>query len=129
MSWPVSTWPAEAAGAAVPVSATTAAAIGAGKLIYIKANGQMDLADATAEGKEAVGFTTAAFGSGVTGQYYTSGQMTGQSGLTPGSRYFMTTTPGAAGAIPSTTGNVVLCAGTAASATVINFNIETPVTL
>ena len=129
MSWPTATWPAQAAGAAVPVSATTAQALAAARLVYVKGDGTIDYADATAEGKEAVGFTTEAFGAGVTGEYYTTGQMTGLSSLTPGVRYFMTATPGVVGAIPSTTGNVVLCVGTAASATVLNFNLETPVTL
>lgn len=125
MSWPVR----RGSGGATAISAMTAVAIAAGDLIYITGAGEMDLADATAEGKEAVGYANAAFGSGVLGEYFNGGLMEGLAGLTPGNRYFMTTTPGAVGVIPTTTGNVVLCVGTAASATTLNFNLETPVTL
>lgn len=125
-------WPQKATGGGAVDNGTAAVASGAipaNALVYINGSGQMALADATAEGKEAVGFTKASTANGVVGAFFTSGTLTGQTGLTPGNAYFMTTTPGVPGAAPSTTGNVVQRIGTALSATDISFALSTPITL
>lgn len=125
-------WPIRNAGGSNPetgVSAVAATAIAAGKLVYINGSGQMALADATAEGKEVVGFTKTATLSGAVGTYFTVGVIPSQTGLTIGADQFMTTTPGLAGPVPSTTGNVAQKVGVATSATEIVFGIYTPITL
>lgn len=88
-------------------------------------------ADATAEGKEANGFVIAAVTSGATATVYTEGNiLSGLTGLTPGARYYLSTTPGQINAAPvSATGNVDQCVGVAASATTLVFAPEDPVTL
>lgn len=86
-------------------------------------------ADATTAGKEAHGFVLAAVTSGASGTVYFEGTNTGVTGQTPGP-VFLTTTAGLAGATaPSASGNVVQRVGFAVSATAINFQSQTPVTL
>ncbi len=127
MSWPVQA--SGGGGADTGIACVAATAIGAGKLVYINGSGQMALADATAEGKEAIGFTKEAVLSGAVGAYFTNGVMPSQTGLTPGNNYFLTTTPGLAGAAPSTAGNVLHRIGVAASSTEIVFAPTIPITL
>lgn len=88
-------------------------------------------ADATAEGKEANGFVTAAYALGASATVYTEGNiLSGMSGLTPGARYYLSTTPGQVTAVPvSAAGNVDQCVGVAASDTTLVFAPEDPVTL
>lgn len=88
-------------------------------------------ADATAEGKEAHGFVTAAVTSGATATVYFEGRITGKTGLTPGARqYLSASTPGAVTATaPTTSGNVVQYVGIAVSATEIDFEKEDTITL
>lgn len=87
-------------------------------------------ADATAEGKEAHGFVTAAVASGATATVFKEGSNTGLSGLTPGTRLFLGTTPGAASATaPSAAGNVVQFVGIAATATSADFESGEPITV
>lgn len=127
MSWPVQA--SGGGGSDTGIACIAATAIAAGKLVYINASSQMALADATAEGKEAVGFTKEAVLSGAVGAYFTNGVIPSQTGLTPGTNYFLTTTPGLAGAAPSTTGNVVQKIGVATSSTEIVFAPAVPITL
>jgi hypothetical protein len=117
-------------GSAGPVALTTTTfeAIGAGKLVYVRADGQLALASSTAEGKEAIGFTLAAAASGAQATWYNTGVITGLSSLTPGTAYFMSPA-GAIGAAPTTTGNVVLRVGIALTATTLLFEANTPITL
>lgn len=112
-------------------SAVASVALPARSLIYIKADGTVALADATAEGKEADGFISLPYDLGTTATYYTvGGTMGGLTGLTPGVDYFMGTTPGTlTSVVPTTTGNVVLKVGTALSTTQLLFKPETPITL
>lgn len=87
-------------------------------------------ADATAEGKEVTGFVLAGVTSPANATVYFGGQLTGLSGLTPGARQYLSTTPGArTETAPSTAGNVVQCVGIAISATAISFELAEPVTL
>jgi len=65
-------------------------------------------ADATTAGKEANGFVLAAVTSGATATVYHEGKNTGVSGLTPGARYYLSTTAGGVvSTAPTGSGNVV----------------------
>jgi hypothetical protein len=88
-------------------------------------------ADATTSGKEAHGFVLTAVTSGASGTVYPEENvLSGLTGLTPGARQFLSTTPGARTATaPSTAGNVAQVIGVALSATEIMFRPETPITL
>ena len=118
-------------GGAGSDTATTSQIIPALSLTYIKADGTLDLADASSEGKEAISFVAEGYGAGVAAVHYLSGNVIeGLVGLTPGVDYYMSETAGAITATPpSTLGNVVLKIGTAISATKIAFNPSIPVTL
>lgn len=75
-------------------------------------------ADATAEGKEADGFVLDSATSGSSAKVFNEGTVTGLSGLTPGARYYLSTTPGQITATaPTGSGNVVQYLGKAISAT------------
>lgn len=80
-------------------------------------------ADATATGKEAVGFVLAVANSGANALVYFEGSNTQLTGLTPGARYYVSAaTAGAAtDTPPSGSGNVVQYLGVATSATSIAF--------
>jgi hypothetical protein len=108
----------------------TTEAIAAGDFVNIPAGAfTVRKADATAVGKEAMGFCLAAFASGATATVYfegTNDQVTGQTGGV----VFLSTTPGAATATPpSAPGNVVQPIGIAVSATAINFQYNRPIVL
>lgn len=92
---------------------------------------KMRKADPTAEGKEATGFVTSAVASGVSGTMFFEGRVTGKSGLTIGSRYYLdTATPGGITlTAPTTAGNVVQFVGTAVSATSLDFEPGEPITV
>lgn len=80
-------------------------------------------ADASTTGKSANGFVLAAVSTGQTATVYTDGTNTALTGLTLGSRYYLSaTTPGAAStAVPATVGNVVQYLGVAVAATKLPF--------
>jgi hypothetical protein len=108
----------------------TSEAIAAGDFVNIPAGAfTVRKADATAVGKEAVGFVLSAFASGATATVYfegTNDQVTGQTG----GPVFLSTTPGAATATPpSAPGNAVQNIGFAVSATAINFQSNRPIIL
>lgn len=116
------------------ISGTATAAVAllqATPLCYIKSNGTLDLANATAEGKEALVFVNDDFQAGNVVTYYTTGLIDGFVGLTPGTDYFMSAaTSGAVTATaPTTAGNVVQRIGVAVSSTAISFSPATPITL
>lgn len=110
---------------------TTSEALAAGDLVNIwnSSGAKVRKADATAAGKEAWGFVLTSATNGGSVEVYFEGTNTQASGLTPGPVYLQTT-PGAAGAtVPSTAGNIVQAVGIAISATEINFERGTPITL
>lgn len=88
-------------------------------------------ADGSASGKECVGFVLAGAASGANATVYFEGTITGLSGLTPGTRYYLSaTTPGqVTDTAPSTSGNVVQYIGRAISATEISFEPDDGVVL
>lgn len=108
------------------LSITASENIGAGDFVNIWDDGgtpKVRKADATAAGKEAVGFVLGAVGSGATALVYFEGSNNQLTGLTVGARYYLseavagaaTTTP------PSTGGNVVQYLGMATTTTSIAF--------
>jgi hypothetical protein len=92
---------------------------------------KMRKADATAEGKEADGFVLAAVASGANGTCYFNGTISGLSGLTLAAYYYLSAaTPGAiVTAAPSAANNVAQRVGKALSATELEFERGTPVTV
>lgn len=87
-------------------------------------------ADATTEGKEAVGFVLSAVSAAANATVYFEGKNTQRSGLTPGARQYLGTTPGACTATaPSANGNVVQPLGEAINATTIAFEKQEPITV
>lgn len=86
-------------------------------------------ADATTAGKEANGFVLAAVTSGNPATVYFEGTNTQVTGQTPGPVYLQTTAGAGGATIPSASGNVVQQIGVAVSATAVNFERGTPVTL
>lgn len=112
-------------------SITTSEALAAGDFVNIwnSTGPKARKADATTAGKEANGFVLASAGSGAEATVHFEGTNTAVTGQTPGP-VFLTTTAGiAADVAPSASGNVVQTLGFAISATAINFNSGTPITL
>jgi len=84
-------------------------------------------ADATDATKPAHGYVKAAVELGSNATVYTDGYLPGTT-LTIGSKYFLSTTPGAITTTPpSATGNIAQCIGVAVSATQIKFEPLTPI--
>jgi len=115
-------------------TATAGAALSAGQLVYMKSDGMLAPADATVEGKEAVGFIKNNYAQGASATYHKIGDiLTGLTGLTPGATYYMSTTPGALATASDVSayvaGNVVMPVGRALSATELLFSPNSPITL
>lgn len=110
---------------------TTSEALAAGDLVNIwnSTGAKVRKADATVAGKEAMGFVLASFGSATSATVYFEGTNTAVTGQTPGPVFLATTAGGATTTAPSASGNVVQRIGFATSATTINFQAQTPVTL
>lgn len=122
-----------AVGALPTVSLTTDVPLSPASLVYIKPSGNLGLADAVAEGKEAVGVVLISSPAGASAKVYLIGSLiSGLSGLTPGAFYYMSTTPGAivpfSGA-PTIAGNVLMKVGTALTSSSLVFSPEIPITL
>lgn len=110
---------------------TTSEALSAGDFVNVwnSTGAKVRKADATTAGKEAHGFVLSAYGSSASATVYFEGTNTGVTGQTPGPVFLSTTAGGATATAPSATGNVVQRIGFATSATSINFQSQTPVTL
>jgi hypothetical protein len=114
--------------------AVASEALAAGDLVNLYNNaGTINArkADATAEGKECNGFVKAAFASSASATVFlSSNAITGLSGMTPGTRQYLATTPGARTETePAAAGNVVQMVGYSLSATEIAFEPEEPITV
>ncbi len=84
-------------------------------------------ADATDATKPAHGYVKAAVTSGSNATVYTDGYLPG-TGLTVGSKYFLSTTPGEVTTTPpASTGNILQKIGVAVSTTAIKFEPLTPI--
>lgn len=111
------------------ITASEALAAGDWVNVWNSTGAKVRKADATTAGKEAHGFVLAAVSSGASALVYFEGTNTQVTGQTPGP-VFLQTTAGTGGAtIPSGSGNVVQNLGVAVSATEVNFERGTPVTL
>ena len=109
-------------------SMTAGEALTAGDLVYINGSGNALKADANAIAKAAVGFVLASISNAASGTVYFEGTITGLSGLTPGARYFLSTTPGGiTTTAPTGTADIVQQVGFALSATELSFDAGTPV--
>lgn len=87
-------------------------------------------ADATTAGKEAIGFVLEAVLSTASATVYFEGRNTQLTGLTPGARQYLSTTPGGrTETAPATAGNVVQHLGAAYSATALNFEPSDSITI
>lgn len=112
-------------------SITTSEALAAGDFVNIwnDTGAKARKADATTAGKEAHGFVLASASSGASALVYFEGTNTQVSGQTPGPVYLQTTAGTAGATVPSTAANIVQYVGVALSATEINFERGTPITL
>ncbi len=110
---------------------TASEALAAGDFVNVwnSTGAKVRKADATVAGKEAHGFVLAAVSNAATATVYFEGTNTAVSRQTPGPVFLSTTAGQAAAAAPSASGNVVQRIGFAVSATAINFQSQTPVTL
>ncbi len=116
------------------LAAIAGAALGAGQLVYLRPDGMLAPADATVEGREAVGFVKSNHAQGTSARYYSLGDILGGlEGLTPGATYYLSTTPGALAASSAVStygaGNVVMAVGKALSSTELLFSPSAPITL
>lgn len=105
---------------------TAAEAIGAGKLVNIKADGTVQLADAS-NARVAHGWAQSAIANGAAGSVQFEGAITGLSGLTAGTPLFLV----AAGALSATapTTGIWQVVGYAKDATSVEFKPQAPITL
>lgn len=112
-------------------SVTTSEAVSAGNLINIwdSTGAKARKADASTNGKAAIGFVLAGATSGGSALVYFEGTISGLSGLVPGASYFLSaTTPGAiTNTAPTASGQVVQYVGTALSATELSFEPAEPI--
>lgn len=105
---------------------TAGEALTAGNLCYITSSGTIMKADANSEGKLAQGFVLASISNGASGTFYRGhGKITGLSGLTAGSRYFLSNAVTGAIALHSaltySTADIQQYVGRAESTTVLAF--------
>ncbi len=111
---------------------TTSEALTAGNIVNVwdSTGAKARKADATAEGKEGIGFVLSGYSSSASAVVYFEGTITGLSGLTVGARYYLSTTAGTiTTTAPSSSGNVVQFIGVAISATELSFEPSTPITV
>lgn len=113
--------------------ATATEDLAAGDLVNVYSSSGIKVrkADATSAGKEANGFVLASVTSGNPATVYRASQSDTQlSGLTPGAKYYLSTTAGGVTATaPSGSGNVVQSVGFASSSTSLSFMPGDPVVL
>jgi len=114
-------------------SILTSENLSAGDLVNVYSDGgvaKCRKADATSAGKEANGYVLASTTSGQNASVYFEQRITGLSGLTDGSIYYLSTTAGGYTTTePSSSGNVVQRIGRAVSDSVLLFMPGDPVTL
>jgi hypothetical protein len=86
-------------------------------------------ADAATQGKIAMGFVLASFGAATAATVYFEGSNTAVTGQTAGAVFLSTTAGQGTATAPTGSGNVVQRIGFATSATSVNFQAQTPITL
>ena len=120
---------AAASGSGTGETYTAGEGISARDILYTSASGTVMKADASAIAKAAQAVTQAAITNGATGPvFFTGKRITGFSGLTAGSRYFLSnTTPGGIALFSELTysaGHIIQCVGIAESTTVLRFEVH-----
>jgi len=112
---------------------TASEALADGDLVNIYNNGgtpAVRKADASAAGKEAMGFVKANVSANGAATVYFEGTNDHVTGQTGGRAYLSATTPGKATNTPPTgSGQVVQCVGFVTAATALNFQYNAPITL
>jgi len=110
---------------------TAGETLAAGDLIYFDAVPEAFKADANSDAKAAIGFVLAGISAAATGTaYFGSGIISGLSGLTPGSKYYLSTTAGTIDtAKPTGTGDIIQQIGVALSATELYFEPQDAILL
>lgn len=103
----------------------------AGDLVYVSAAGTVWKADANAVAKSAIGFVLAGASAAASCNVYFEGTITGLTGLTAGSKYFLSasTTGGITTTAPSGSGDIVQLVGVATSTTTLSFSPNAPIVL
>lgn len=110
------------------ITAIAGEALSAGDLVYFNGTGQVLKADATSITKAARGYVISAVSNGASATVFFDDSNTGLSGLTAGSTYYLSATPGAATTTaPTTSGQIVQEVGFATSATNLRVNIQEPI--
>lgn len=112
-------------------SGNASGALTAGDAVYVQAAGTIARATAAAAGVGADGFVLAASASGAPATVYFEGRNTALSGLTVGSRYYLSdSTPGGVTATPVTgTGKLHQYLGKAISTTSLAWEADDPIVL
>lgn len=114
--------------AADATSLTAGEALAAGDFVYINGTSQVLKADATAVGKQAMGYVLTAAANAAAVTVYFDESNTAKTGLTPGAKYFLSTTPGGVTTTsPTTAGNISQELGFAINATTLHVNLQEPV--
>lgn len=110
--------------------------LAAGALVYIKADGKVANASGASGGNEAIGFVLAGYAAAEIAAVYFEGRNTSLSGLSAGSRYYLSdTVPGGVTATPidntnpANAGKKHQCVGRAVTATSISFEASDSVVL
>jgi hypothetical protein len=110
------------------ITATAGEALVAGDFVYITAGGTAMKADATTFAKRAMGYVLSAVSNAGTATVFFDESNSALSGLTPGTKYFLSATAGLTTATaPTTAGQFVQVLGTATSATSLHVNIQEPI--
>lgn len=109
-------------------TATAAEALTAGDFVYFNASGAVLKADATVIAKQARGYVTSSVANAATATVFYDDSNTAVTGLTPGSTYYLSNTPGGVTLTPTTTaGQICQEIGFAVSATILRVNIQEPI--
>lgn len=103
--------------------------LSSGDMVYIDNLGKVFKADATTIAKQARGYVTESFASGVNAKVFFDDSNSFLTGLTPGATYFLSaSTPGKVTTTPPTTsGTIIQEVGFASSATNLRVNIQEPI--
>lgn len=117
--------------AADSYSGNAAEALTAGDFVYVNASGEVAKASANSGGYDADGFVLSSFTLGASAVVYLEGRNTARSGLTVGSRYYLSdSTPGGITDTPVTgAGKRHQFIGKAITATTISFEADDSITL
>lgn len=112
-------------------TSTASGALSAGDAVYLTSGSLIARASAAAAGNGTIGFVLAASAPAAAATIYFEGRNTGVSGLTPGTRYYLSdATPGGLTATPVTgAGKLHQYVGTAITATSLAWEPEDPIVL